>query len=916
MAEAVVSMVLESLALLSTELTLSSGRARLTDQILDAQGQLIMIRSLLEDADARQSHVDEVSDWVATIRDAVCDLEDIIESYVLKEASRRNGSWMQIIARGFACVGVVDIGKTGLKIRRIRAQLSDLIDSFINYGIVSRMRPDNESATSVRNNLMSRRTYSHAIERFVVGLEEDVGSLVRHLVGGENSPSVVSVWGMAGVGKTTVAQQVYHHTKIRYHFDCMAWVCLSQEFQSRDVLQEILTKLISATDEQRREFAEMNASEIAELLYNTQQRNKCFVVLDDIWTRDAWDSLKLAFPGEGTKSKILLTTRSEEVALHAAGGEGGFLYKARPLMEQESWILFKQTAFPEPVAHTESIRQKEVLGMKMVERCGGLPLAVIVLAGLLARKNTVEEWLTVSEDVEAYLRGGKYEGKYEEGLIAPISSESAENIEDASYGYLNELVERCMVQVVKHSLTGNIKTIRLHDVMLELCRKMAERENFLYVVNSSEATQTQLAASCNKVPRLAVYLFSILENLLHAVNSSEATETQASIKKVRRLAVHLDGIGHELAPPCDKRHASLRSLLFFVGGHYYSDIHRKLLRSLCRDFKFLKVLKFEDMKAEPEVELPSDIGNLVHLRFLSLKNSEIKRLPSSVANLVCLQTLDLRSVEWVSVKIPNVFWKMAKLRHLYLPLNHRVTEKLSLATLHNLQTLANISSQDCDLKDLIELTDLRKLVLDAREPTEFKTLEEIMISSSITFDHLQSLSLVTGNGNGDIPTLIVLSCPHLLKLQLYGRIKGFPDDDHFSNLIKVTLEETNLQACHIKRLEKLTKLKVLFLRMGALKSETMVFSKEGFPQLEFLSLLGLCELKEWTVEEGAMPRLYSLHIGYCWRLRAVPDGLQHILTLKELTIKRMYHEFCKRLEKGGADFDKFRHASVTITNKR
>ncbi|KAL6130405.1 hypothetical protein ACLB2K_068784 [Fragaria x ananassa] len=765
---------------------------------------------------------------------------------------------MQIIARGFACVGAV----TESEITRIRFQLSHLISSLTNHGIVSQTRRDNESVTPERS------TTSLPTVPTVVGLEEDVGILVRHLVG-----------GMGGIGKTTVAKQVYCHQEIRDHFDCIAWVCLSQEFQPRDVLQEILTQLTSATDEERRKFAEMNASKIAELLDNTQQGKKC--------------------------------------------GEGGFLYEARPLTELESWMLFKQIAFLEPVAHTESIQRKVELGMKMVERCGGLPLAVIVLAGLLARRNTVEEWLTVSKDVEAYLTGGRdihrrilrmlkisydnlperlqicfqYLGNFPEdyeipvktltrlwiaeGLIAPISSESAENIEDASYGYLNELAERCMVEVVKHSLTGNIKTIRLHDLMLELCREMVERENFLYVVNSSKAT-----------------------------------ETKASIKKVQRLAVHFDGIGHELAPPCDKRHASLRSLLFFVRGHYYSDIHRKLLRSLCRDFKFLKVLKFEDMKAEPEIELPSDIGNLVHLRFLSLKNSEIKRLPSSVANLVCLQTLDLRSVEWVSVKIPNVFWKMAKLRHLYLPLNHRVTEKLSLATLHNLQTLANISSQDCDLKDLIELTDLRKLVLDAREPTESKALEEIMKSHSITFDHLQSLSLVTGNGNGDIPTLILLRCPHLLKLQLYGRIKGFPDDDRFSNLIKVTLEETNLQACHIKRLEKLTKLKVLSLRMGALKLETMVFSKEGFPQLKFLSLLGLCELKEWRVEEGAMPRLYSLHIGYCWRLRAVPDGLQHILTLKELTIKRMYHDFCKRLEKGGADFDKFRHASVTITNKR
>ncbi|KAM5554323.1 putative disease resistance RPP8-like protein 2 [Rosa sericea] len=921
MAGAIVSIVMENLASLTNE-----------------ESNHVSIKPTLEEMykvlkEAEQSNDERASLRIAAIREAACDLEDVFASYLLKEASKRNGSSMKIIPKRFACIcGAVDLYMIDSKVKRILAPLLKECTDLIIYGLADliislagRPREPSESVTSAQipsHNQKASPQICQVIERGIVGLEKDVLDLAEHLVKEENSPRVVSVWGMGGLGKTTLAREVYRHNMVRQHFDCFAWVCVSQNFQSRDVLEVILTQLISATEEQRRELAKMNAQEIARRLCTIQQERRCLVVLDDIWTCEAWNSLNVGFPREETESKILLTTRNKEVALHA---DRDGLYEARPLTDDESWTLFKMIAIPAP---EESISEKEVLGKKMLESCGGLPLAIIVLAGLLACEKTVEQWKTVSENVEAYLRGdshfkSQYEGTswvlalsydnlperlqicfqylgnfpkhYEipvktltqlwmaEGLIAPISSESAETMEDASYSYLNELVGRCMVQVVKHSLTGNFKTIRLHDLMLELCLEKAKRENFLHVVNSSEATETQAASS----------------------------------NKVRRLAVHLDRIGHEFPPPRDKRHASLRSLLFFVRGHYYSDIYRNLLRPLCKDFKLLRVLKFEDMKAESEVELPSNIGNLVHLRFLSLKNSEIKRLPSSAANLVCLETLDLRCVEWISVKIPNVFWKMAKLRHLYLPLNHRVTEKLSWATLHNLQTLVNISSQDCALNDLIELTELRKLVLNAREPTEFKTLEEIMEARSITLNHLRSLSLVTGNGNGDIPTHIVLSCPHLLKLQLYGRIKEFPEDHQFSDLTKLTLEETDLQDCHIRRLEKLTNLKVLSLRMGAFKSETMVFSEGGFLQLEFLSLLGLCELKKWTVERGAMPSLYKLHIGYCWGLEAVPDGLQHISTLKKLTIERMYREFCNRLGKEGADFHKIRLVpSVTITNIR
>ncbi|KAL6128648.1 hypothetical protein ACLB2K_072003 [Fragaria x ananassa] len=117
--------------------------------------------------------------------------------------------------------------------------------------------------------------------------------------------------------------------------------------------------------------------------------------------------------------------------------------------------------------------------------------------------------------------------------------------------------------------------------------------------------------------------------------------------------------------------------------------------------------------------------------------------------------------------------------------------------------------------------------------------------------------------------------------------------------------------------EKLPHLRVLYLQdrvFSSLPSDTLVCTNGGFPNLEFLYLEGLRELKEWRVEEGGMPRLRRLYITRCDELRAVPDGLQYVTALKELTFKSMPIEFCERLEENGDDFHKIKHVPfLTIT---
>ena len=67
------------------------------------------------------------------------------------------------------------------------------------------------------------------------------------------------------------------------------------------------------------------------------------MILDDVWTTEAWDMLRPAFPLQKVGSKILLTTRNKAVASHA--DPQGFLYQPKCLTEEESWELLQRRAF-------------------------------------------------------------------------------------------------------------------------------------------------------------------------------------------------------------------------------------------------------------------------------------------------------------------------------------------------------------------------------------------------------------------------------------------------------------------------------------------------------------------------------------------------------------------------------------------
>ena len=612
------------------------------------------IRAVLLDAEEKQATNHQIRDWLGKLKDAFYDAEDIVDEFEY-EALRR-----QVVARGSSTAKVRSFlsspissvafnVKMGHRVKKIRERLDKIAADKSRFNLVE----------SVANKpvVLNKREMTHSFVRAsdVIGRDdekENIICLLRQSSDSENV-SVISIVGIGGLGKTTLAKLVYNDEKVVDHFPTKMWVCVSDEFDIEKVVKKILKE--KKPDEN---YSDFSMEQLQSHLRNELHGEKFLLVLDDVWNedREKWVKLKdLLMDGGANGSKILVTTRKKSVASIM----GSFpMEELKGLSKKDCLSIFVKCAFKD--GEDKQYPKLLKIGEQIVQKCGGVPLAVRSLGSLLNTKKDERDWMSIKESeiwkleqdrdgIMAALRLSYYDLPHHlkqclalcslfpkdckignqalinfwmaQGLIQSWGQNAT--MEDIGERYINELLSRSFFQDVEEMIPRVAYEFRMHDLVHDLAIFFAQPEYFTLNFHSQD----------------------IPERIQHVTFSD----------------LYWPKEEHEALRFLEKLNSSIRSIYFQMEN--VAPTSKSFVSTCTLRFKCIRVLGFTESSFEA---LPNSIGSLKHLRYLSIsENKRIKKLPNSICKLYHLQTLLLIECSELE-ELPRGIWSMISLRTLYI----------------------------------------------------------------------------------------------------------------------------------------------------------------------------------------------------------------------------------------------------------
>ncbi|XLR21309.1 hypothetical protein HN51_068074 [Arachis hypogaea] len=669
---------------------------------------------------------------------------------------------------------------------------------------------------------------STMMEENVVGLEEDFNVIINQLKEEDSARNVVSIVGMGGLGKTTLARKVYNSDEARELFPCRAWATVSKECMPTEVFKELL-KCLKVPEA---DYENAGEEKLKDMVRKRLNGKKYLVVLDDVWEANVWDKLKGPLPDNNNGSMILVTTRNDQMANYTRSKEPH--HQLHLLDEDQSWEMFRNKVF----GREECPPPLELIGRSIAfESCKGLPLAIKTIAGIVAKKERSEDaweeiknllpYWSVAEDKEGeemmkilkysyddlsekmkpcFLYLGVFLEDAEilvrdliqlwmsEDFIKPIQTgRRLIEPEDIGEQYLKELVDRNLVQVVKRRSDGKgVKACQIHDLIRDLC----------ILVSNDNPDNSNNART---------FTFSRSEG-------SYACSVTCNHSSTCSLFVYgdVDGWSHHIPEGCPVN-------VLYLNG-------------------------FDGLPNEKNAE---DLERLKSLKFLKMDCLVLHRL----FKLQSLQTIQVNCI-WKPKKI-SVDEGLKQMRHFRCPglggeqllLDERVKERMQ-----NFQTLCYVYA-DSQLGLLLNngyFPNLRTLGLLISED-ECQLVDE-NLRSLLRLSELRKLKLVFLNVFERVPL---------------GKIR-FP-----SNLTKIVLACKDFNDQDMNALGRIRSLQILKLHQIICEQYVLNCGGAGsFPQLQVLIMIGV-SVSSVTLEAGAMSRLRSAVFRQCLglTLQSLPERM-------------------------------------------
>ncbi|XP_071676635.1 disease resistance protein Pik-2-like [Lolium perenne] len=678
------------------------------------RGEILFLKAELESMETAlvkisEAPIDQPPDtqvklWARDVRELSYELEDNIDKFMVRIDDPTNPhSFMGFI---YQCLSLLTKAnnrhKIGSEVKGIKNRIQEVSERRRRY------RVDNIVAQPLGpitiDSLRLAALYTKTTE--LIGTDEKSQDIIKErlMVADDESNKqmkIVSIVGFGGLGKTALANVVYK--KLRENFDCGAFVSVSHNPIMVKIFKDLLSQLGNKNCDNINDEGRL-IMEIRELL----EIKRYIIVIDDIWDIRVWERIKRALIENEYGSIIITTTRILDVAKQVGGD-----YKLRPLSSVDSRRLFNQRIFGVEERCPPSQRALDI-SEKILRKCGGVPLAIITIASMLASKKeeecTHQYWSRVYESMGSGLENSSdalkdmrkilsvsyydlpphlktcllYLSSYPEDYEIEINEliwrwvgegfirdEQGKSLYEVGEDYFHELINKSLIQPHHIDVGNKAKSCRIHDMVLDLITFLSNEENFLTLVGGQQ----------------------------HVLTPS----------KIRRLSFHTSK-KEDVRQPSNMSLSHVRSVIVF--NQAFSPLIE------ISGFPVLRVLDISDCK-QIKNQHCKDICSLSHLRYLRLHGTSITKIPMEIGNLRFLQVLDISRTKIVK-QLPSTFSQLTKLVLLNM-LNSIVCE--APRWMSSLLSLSSLSITLGTLRDeyiqvLGSISSLSDLCIHVENPTQ------------------------------------------------------------------------------------------------------------------------------------------------------------------------------------------------------